>query len=219
MHASFLDALRSERPAADRAEKMMLYGRFVGSWEMKSVVHDENGGRQQGPDGEIHFEWALLGRAIIDVWILPDVFYGSTLRVYDPALDAWQILWSDPLRVSLVVLRATTSCRSATTARVRRCAGASARSRSGRSTGPASDRRTAVRAGRSRSSSSPGAWLRRAGGSSSRNSRRSPGDGGFRCRADTTHRRCPTTASPASGTTRAPKRLHLRDSPRVRRRA
>jgi hypothetical protein len=25
-------------------------------------------------------------------------FYGSTLRVYDPGLDAWHILWSDPLR-------------------------------------------------------------------------------------------------------------------------
>ena len=40
----------------------------------------------------------LEGRAIQDVWILPGVFYGTTLRVYDPALDAWHILWSDPLK-------------------------------------------------------------------------------------------------------------------------
>jgi hypothetical protein len=40
----------------------------------------------------------LEGRAIQDVWILPGVFYGTTLRVYDPGLDAWHILWSDPLR-------------------------------------------------------------------------------------------------------------------------
>src|SRR5262249_31217043 len=33
-----------------------------------------------------------------DVWILPGIFYGTTLRVYDPGLDAWHILWSDPLR-------------------------------------------------------------------------------------------------------------------------
>ena len=26
------------------------------------------------------------------------MFYGTTLRVYDPGLDAWHILWSDPLR-------------------------------------------------------------------------------------------------------------------------
>lgn len=98
MPASFVDALRAAGPASDRAEKMNLYGRFVGSWQMKSVVHDENGGRQQGPDGEIHFDWALQGRAVQDVWILPGVFYGSTLRVYDPELDAWHILWSDPLK-------------------------------------------------------------------------------------------------------------------------
>ena len=40
----------------------------------------------------------LEGRAIQDVWILPGVFYGTTLRVYDPGIDAWHILWSDPVR-------------------------------------------------------------------------------------------------------------------------
>jgi hypothetical protein len=34
----------------------------------------------------------------MDVWILPGIFYGSTLRVYDPAIDAWHIHWSDPLK-------------------------------------------------------------------------------------------------------------------------
>jgi hypothetical protein len=40
----------------------------------------------------------LEGRAIQDVWILPGFFYGTTLRVYDPGIDAWHILWSDPLK-------------------------------------------------------------------------------------------------------------------------
>ena len=47
--------------------------------------------------GEIHFGWVLEGRAIQDVWILPGVFYGKTLRIYDPGIDAWHILWSDPV--------------------------------------------------------------------------------------------------------------------------
>jgi hypothetical protein len=31
------------------------------------------------------------------VWILPGVFHGTTLRIYDPGLGAWHILWNDPL--------------------------------------------------------------------------------------------------------------------------
>jgi hypothetical protein len=76
---------------------MALYGQLVGDWEMDAVVHGDDGTTHTG-QGEIHFGWALEGRAIQDVWILPDVFYGTTLRVYDPGLDAWHILWSDPLR-------------------------------------------------------------------------------------------------------------------------
>jgi hypothetical protein len=60
-------------------------------------VHLDDGKTHEGK-GEIHFVWALDGRAIQDVWILPGAFYGTTLRVYDPALDAWHILWSDPVK-------------------------------------------------------------------------------------------------------------------------
>jgi hypothetical protein len=94
---SFIDALASAGPAADRADKMKLYGWLVGRWTMDATVHLDDGGRHQGA-GEIYFGWALQGRAIQDVWILPDVFYGTTLRIYDPNIDAWHILWSDPVR-------------------------------------------------------------------------------------------------------------------------
>jgi hypothetical protein len=94
---SFTDALASDGPATDRADKMKLYGWLIGRWIMDATVHLDDGGRHQG-SGEIYFGWALQGRAIQDVWILPGVFYGTTLRVYDPTLDAWHILWSDPVR-------------------------------------------------------------------------------------------------------------------------
>jgi hypothetical protein len=94
--SSLIDALHAEGPSRDRADKMGLYGRLIGNWRMDAVVYRDDGTQHQGA-GEIHFGWILEGRAIQDVWILPGVFYGTTLRVYDPGIDAWHILWSDPL--------------------------------------------------------------------------------------------------------------------------
>jgi hypothetical protein len=95
--ASFIDALHASGPAPDRAGKMGLYGQFIGDWEMDTVMHLDDGTQQRGK-GEIHFGWVLEGRAIQDVWAIPGTFYGTTLRIHDPGLDAWHILWNDPMR-------------------------------------------------------------------------------------------------------------------------
>ena len=94
---SFFEALQSAGPAGDRADKMDLYGWLVGDWTMEGTVHAADGSRHE-VQGHIHAGWVLEGRAIQDVWILPGFFHGTTLRVYDPNLDAWHILWSDPLK-------------------------------------------------------------------------------------------------------------------------
>lgn len=95
--SGFMRALVSPGPAADRAAQMKLYGWLIGDWVFDATVHMDDGTTHTGR-GEIHFAWALDGCAMIDVWILPGVFYGTTLRVYDPGIDAWHILWSDPLK-------------------------------------------------------------------------------------------------------------------------
>ena len=105
----FLDALGAAGPAAERAGKMDLYGRFVGSWEL-DVMQRADDGTERRRKGEWHFGWVLEGRAIQDVWIVPPRgesrrgnaaanvnSYGTTLRVYDPRMDAWQIQWTDPV--------------------------------------------------------------------------------------------------------------------------
>jgi hypothetical protein len=94
---SFVTALHTDRPAADRADRMGLYGWLIGRWDFDAIVHLADGTTHTGR-GEIHFGWVLEGRAVQDVWILPGIFHGTTLRVYDPGIDAWHILWSDPLR-------------------------------------------------------------------------------------------------------------------------
>ena len=97
MTASFIDVLHSNCPAPDRADKMTLYSWLIGDWEMDAVLHQDDGTTHTGR-GEIHAGFVLEGRAIQDVWILPSIFYGTTLRIYDPGLDAWHILWNDPLK-------------------------------------------------------------------------------------------------------------------------
>jgi hypothetical protein len=107
--SAFLTALGARGPAADRAGKMELYGWLVGSWDLDVTQYPDDGGRRQRR-GEWHFGWALEGRAIQDVWIVPPRgelrrgdaaanvnSYGTTLRVYDPGIDAWQIQWTDPV--------------------------------------------------------------------------------------------------------------------------
>jgi catechol 2,3-dioxygenase-like lactoylglutathione lyase family enzyme len=93
----FTEALHSAGPAADRADKMALYGWLIGDWTMDATVYGDDGSAHTAK-GTIHFGWVLDGRAIQDVWILPGFFHGTTLRVYDPGLDAWHIIWSDPLK-------------------------------------------------------------------------------------------------------------------------
>jgi catechol 2,3-dioxygenase-like lactoylglutathione lyase family enzyme len=94
---SFIETLRSIGPAADRAEKMALYGWLIGDWTMSATVYADDGSAHAA-QGTIHFGWVLEGRAIQDVWSLPGFFHGTTLRIYDPGLDAWHILWNDPLK-------------------------------------------------------------------------------------------------------------------------
>src|SRR3954463_12135018 len=93
---SFIDVLPVVGPAADRAENMRLYGWLIGDWAMDATIYA--GGVEHAAQGSIHFGRVLDGRAIQDVWILPGFFHGTTLRIYDPGLDAWHILWSDPLK-------------------------------------------------------------------------------------------------------------------------
>ena len=108
MTAAFLAALGAERPAPDRAGNMDLYGWLIGSWELDVTGYPDSGPARRRP-GEWHFGWVLEGRAIQDVWIVPPrgarpgdaaanvASYGTTLRTYDPRIDAWQIQWTDPV--------------------------------------------------------------------------------------------------------------------------
>jgi hypothetical protein len=94
---SFIEALHSDRPAADRADKMALYAFLIGRWSMDGIIYINDGAKKSFKQGIVCAGWVLEGRALQDIWAVPGLFYGTTLRIYDPGLDAWQIFWSDPL--------------------------------------------------------------------------------------------------------------------------
>jgi len=66
MTSPLLEALGADGPAADRAGKMDLYGRFIGSWDL-DVRQFSDDGRERRRAGEWHFGWALEGRAVQDI--------------------------------------------------------------------------------------------------------------------------------------------------------
>ena len=107
----FTAVLHADGPASDRKEVLNLYGQFIGDWNTEIATYSPDGARHQG-QGEIHFGWILQGRAIQDVWMIPRLrdrradspampvsgnFYGTTIRAYDPELNAWHIYWIDPV--------------------------------------------------------------------------------------------------------------------------
>jgi hypothetical protein len=114
--ASNLESLHAPGPTADYPEKMALYGRLVGSWELENADYMPDGTTQKGR-GEWHFGWVLDGRAIQDVYIVPKRSerrpdatsgvrprYGSTMRFYDPRIDAWRIVWMNPVNGAVLQL-------------------------------------------------------------------------------------------------------------------
>jgi hypothetical protein len=102
-----IEALHVDGPAGPTAEQLHLFGQFVGSWNVTWAGVDAEG-RTLTTRGELHFGWVLGGRAVQDIWIVPGrglpgegepplAFHGSTIRFYDPRIEAWRSIWIDPV--------------------------------------------------------------------------------------------------------------------------
>jgi hypothetical protein len=65
--SSFLAALHADHPAADRADKMGLYGWLIGRWTFDAIYHLTDGTTRRGR-GEIHagWSWKVALRRLMD---------------------------------------------------------------------------------------------------------------------------------------------------------
>ena len=116
MDHGFIETLAASGPHPSLGAHAETYGRIIGSFTGEIHLH-RAGKVAASASVEAHFAWVLEGRAVQDVWITPARadrarspgagvhWYGSTLRVFEPALNAWNTVWTDPmsqLRIELV---------------------------------------------------------------------------------------------------------------------
>jgi len=103
-----LNTLTASGRSPEIPEAKDAYGWLIGSWELDVSDYQPDGTIRKS-SGEAHFAWVLEGRAIQDIWIMPRLCdrspdlpkagnrYGTTLRVWDPFIQAWRITWINPV--------------------------------------------------------------------------------------------------------------------------
>jgi hypothetical protein len=105
----FAEALIAQGPSPEiPSASVGVFDWLIGDWEAEVYDYGPEGRAYTG-QGEWHFSWVLEGRAIQDVWIVPkrsqrrgktpltNNRFGTSLRIYDPTIDAWRVLWFNPV--------------------------------------------------------------------------------------------------------------------------
>lgn len=82
-------------------ERLMLFGQFVGDWEIVESRFLDDDGKWVARKGEVHWNWILDGRALQDVWLYYEgekglVSAGTTLRFYNSETHLWNSIWVSP---------------------------------------------------------------------------------------------------------------------------
>jgi hypothetical protein len=106
--ADFGAVLLSAGPDPQGLPELMQFGRFVGAWDLDVIYYATDGTVTRRVPGEWHFGWALEGRAVADVWIVPPRAqrdaaappageYGMSLRFYDRSIAGWRSTWLGPV--------------------------------------------------------------------------------------------------------------------------
>ncbi len=99
-----IKGLGASDPDPDLKEKLMLFGQFVGDWDITQARYIQTDGSEVKMKGEVHFGWVLGGTAIQDVWMgyqensQKIILFGTTIRFYDPKIDAWRSTWLSPIK-------------------------------------------------------------------------------------------------------------------------
>jgi len=103
--ARFHTVLAAKRLSPEIPESADVYGWLCGNWDLEVLHYLAIDLRGRGMTGKVHAARVLEGRAVQDVWIMPApdwdprlMMYGTTLRWWDPSIQAWRIDWTNPGR-------------------------------------------------------------------------------------------------------------------------
>jgi len=99
-----IKGLAANDPHPELREKLMLFGQFIGDWDIVEARYPQPDGTVIKRQGEVHFKWILEGRGIQDVFMTYTenprrlIPVGTTVRFYDPKIDAWRSTWISPIQ-------------------------------------------------------------------------------------------------------------------------
>ena len=105
----FFSVLAAEDRSVEIPAQADVYGWLCGSWDLAVVRYRGIDVSARGITGEVHAARVLEGRAVQDVWITPGRsdrtphsdrtmnMCGTTLRSWDPTIEAWRIDWTNPV--------------------------------------------------------------------------------------------------------------------------
>lgn len=113
-----LSSYISNGPHTQNQEKLALFGKFVGEWDIDIEFFNDLGESTFQGIGAWEFAWVLDGRVLQDVLTYPDLNYpnsflpderniGTSLRLYDPKSDAWQVIWLGASSGNICFLKST----------------------------------------------------------------------------------------------------------------
>jgi hypothetical protein len=82
----WIKGLGADGPDPNLKEKLMLFGQFVGDWDIIEARYTQADGTEVKVKGEVHFGWILGGTAVQDVWMgcregsQKVILFGTTIR-------------------------------------------------------------------------------------------------------------------------------------------
>lgn len=106
--SNFSEAIIAAGRSPEIPESADVFGWFVGDWELDVKIYWVDVSARQ-IKAEVHVTRVLDGRAVQDVWIMPRRserteeidkmcnMYGTTLRIWDPSIQAWRVTWNNPV--------------------------------------------------------------------------------------------------------------------------